>query len=65
MGSASPYVSSWRALVGRAIRSYRDAMENLVDGREYHGSRSFLSVDDADADHRRAYVEIPLLWGTF
>jgi hypothetical protein len=59
------YVSSWRQRVGQAISEHRDVISNLIDAREYHGSRSFLPPDDRDADHRRVYVEIPLLWGTF
>lgn len=65
MDTRDTYVSGWRQRVGRAISEYRDVLSNLIDAREYHGSRSFLPPDDRDADHRRAYVEIPLLWGTF
>lgn len=64
--SAEPeYAVDWRRRVSDAILSYKDVMEDLIDGREYHGSRSFLPPDDKDADPRRFCIEIPLLWGTF
>ena len=65
MYSPGAYVSGWRQRIGRAIAEYRDVMSNLIDAREYHGSRSFLPPEDRDADPARVYVEIPLLWGTF
>lgn len=65
MSKEPEYTSDWKRRVGDAILSYKDVMEDLIDGREYHGSRSFLPPDDKDADPRGIYIEIPLLWGRF
>lgn len=65
MAAASAYAADWRQRIGEAIRSYRDALEGLVDAREHYYTRPHITPGDKDDGSRGWYVEIPLLWGSF
>lgn len=65
MAAASAYAADWRQHIGEAIRSYRDALEGLVDAREHYYTRPHITPGDKDEGNRGWYVEIPLLWGSF
>ena len=65
MPSIWSYLSDWKSLVSRAIKSYRDVSLRLEESREDH-RRSAGYFDDEHEGRPGGYsFEIPLLWGTF